>query len=56
MSIEKKCALCGQAVEVKGFNLQTTEGEKYFCCEGCLSIYHLLNEDKLLTTNNENNK
>ncbi len=56
MSIENPCALCGQPVEVNGFKLQTTEGEKHFCCEGCLSIYHLLNEDKLLTTEKENNK
>jgi hypothetical protein len=43
---EKKipCALCKQPVEIAGFCLQTAEGEKHFCCEGCLCVYQLLNE------------
>lgn len=42
---EKKipCALCKQPVEIAGFCLQTAEGEKHFCCEGCLCVYQLLN-------------
>jgi len=50
------CPLCGQPVEITGFKLQTKEGEKSFCCAGCVSIYQLLNEDKLLTTTNEENE
>jgi len=56
MSTKEPCALCSQAVEIKGFSLQTKEGQKNFCCEGCLSIYHLLNEDKLITTTTNENK
>ena len=55
MNIKEPCTLCSQPVEIKGFSLQTKEGQKYFCCEGCLSIFQLLNEDKLLTTTTENN-
>jgi len=43
----KKCDLCDLAVEVDGFQLETTEGIKMFCCEGCLSVYRLLNGDKI---------
>ncbi|NOQ13638.1 MAG: metal-binding protein [Methyloprofundus sp.] len=42
-----KCALCGLAVEVEGFNVETGEGLKLFCCAGCLSVYRLLNGDKI---------
>jgi hypothetical protein len=44
---EKKilCALCKQPVELDGFILQTATGEKHFCCEGCLCVYQLLNEN-----------
>ena len=52
----KACALCGQPVEIPGFKLETTEGQKDFCCEGCLSIYQLLNEDKISNLNKENKK
>jgi hypothetical protein len=46
---EKKipCALCKQPVEIAGFCLQTAEGEKHFCCDGCLYVYQLLNENTL---------
>jgi len=44
----KKCDLCSLAVEVDGFQLETTEGVKVFCCEGCLSVYRLLNGDKII--------
>ncbi|NOQ77536.1 MAG: metal-binding protein [Methylococcaceae bacterium] len=50
------CPLCGQPVEISGFKLKTKEGEKSFCCAGCVSIYQLLNEDLLLTTTNEKKK
>jgi len=57
MSLPKEpCALCDQPVEVTGFKIETIEGLKKFCCEGCKSIYHLLNEDKLLPKSNENIK
>lgn len=38
----ESCVLCGQPVEIKGFTLPTNNGEKKFCCAGCLSIYQLL--------------
>jgi hypothetical protein len=40
-----QCALCDLSVEVKGFNLQTSSGEKFFCCEGCLCAYRMFNND-----------
>lgn len=43
-----KCALCGLAVEIEGFNVETDEGLKLFCCAGCLSVYRLLNGDKII--------
>ena len=42
---QETCALCGLAVEIKGFSLTTEAGLQKFCCAGCLSIYHLLNDD-----------
>lgn len=58
MSDEKKtCDLCGLPVEVSGFQTMTKEGRKYFCCEGCLGIYQILNAENLLpddATNREN--
>lgn len=50
MNIIDPCPLCGQAVKIKGFRLKTKEGNKSFCCAGCVSIYELLNQDKLITT------
>jgi hypothetical protein len=55
-STKKPCTLCSLPVEIPGFEIETKEGKKDFCCEGCLSIYQLLNEDKFLSNNNENNK
>ncbi len=50
MKDEKKaCDLCGLTVEINDFNLHTTEGDKKFCCEGCLGIYQMLHEDMVLT-------
>ena len=53
---KKSCDLCGLTVEVKGFALQTTEGEKVFCCEGCLGIYQMLHDDSLLPVQSEQTK
>ena len=44
-----ECNLCGLPVEIFAFSLKTTQGEKLFCCEGCKSIFKLLNEDKLFS-------
>ncbi|QWF70762.1 heavy metal translocating P-type ATPase metal-binding domain-containing protein [Methylomonas paludis] len=44
----KECDLCGLAVEVEGFELKTTEGDKYFCCEGCKGIYLMLHEEQII--------
>ena len=54
MSDEKKtCDLCGLPVEISGFSLNTKEGVKNFCCEGCQGIYQMLNEENLLPENAE---
>jgi hypothetical protein len=45
---KKTCDLCGLTVEVPNFTLKTKEGDKSFCCEGCLGIYQMLNEDKVI--------
>ena len=45
---KKECDLCGLAVEIHGFELKTTEGQKYFCCEGCKGIYQMLHEKQIL--------
>jgi len=41
---KRDCDLCGLPVEILGFTLKTSQGEKVFCCEGCKSIFKLLNE------------
>lgn len=46
--IEDLCDLCGLPVEVSGFILNTKEGEKQFCCEGCKGIYGMLQEEDYL--------
>jgi hypothetical protein len=53
MSDKQACDLCGLPVEVSGFELNTKEGLKHFCCEGCLGIYEMLNEENLLPENGE---
>jgi len=45
------CSLCGQPVLLSGFVLLTQEGQKKFCCEGCLSIFQLLNPEQIITKN-----
>jgi hypothetical protein len=42
------CDLCSLPVEVQGFTLKTTEGDKTFCCEGCKGIYEMLHEELIL--------
>jgi hypothetical protein len=39
---KKPCDLCGQPVEIEGFNLISDKGKQLFCCAGCISIYRLL--------------
>jgi len=51
----KVCDLCGLTVEVSGFTLKTKAAHKSFCCEGCKSIFQLLNEDQLLPQASEDN-
>ncbi len=46
--IKKTCDLCGLEIEIPDFKLQTKEGDKQFCCEGCQGIYQMLNEDQIL--------
>ena len=48
---EKKeiCDLCGLAVEINGFKLDTKEGNKQFCCEGCKGIFQMLHEEQIVS-------
>jgi len=55
-TINRGFTLCDLAVEISGFKLETKEGLQHFCCEGCLSIYRLLNPHKLLPPLNEKKK
>lgn len=47
--VDKACDLCGLPVLIQGFRLHTKEGDKTFCCEGCMGIYQMLHEDEQLT-------
>ena len=47
------CSLCGLPVEIVGFTLTTPQGEKVFCCEGCKSIFKLLNKNELLADSDQ---
>ncbi len=47
--IDKACDLCGLPVLTQGFKLRTMEGDKEFCCEGCMGIYQMLHEDAVLS-------
>ena len=53
---KKECDLCGLTVEVDGFQLKTTEGDKQFCCEGCKGIYQMLHEEQVLSDSDEHSK
>lgn len=54
MSDNKQCDLCGLEVEVKGFELKTTEGDKQFCCEGCKGIYQMLHDEQVISETIDN--
>ncbi len=43
------CDLCALENPSQPFNLSSDEGEKRFCCEGCLEVYALLHgiDDRL---------
>lgn len=45
------CAYCKSLPSSSGFKLITKEGEKLFCCQGCLSIYQMLNNDNTQASN-----
>ena len=50
MSDKKEyCDLCGLPVEVDGFTLKTSDGDKQFCCEGCKGIFQMLHEEQVLS-------
>jgi hypothetical protein len=42
------CDLCRLPVEIAGYELFTKEGQKRFCCEGCMGIYRMLHEEDIL--------
>lgn len=50
---KEECDLCGLKIEVSGFNVKTQQGDKHFCCEGCMGIFQMLSEDDVLTDQND---
>lgn len=50
------CDLCGLTIELPGFELDTINGAKAFCCEGCKGIFQMLNEDQLIKENDSLNQ
>jgi len=44
----KACDLCGLPIESPDFPLNTVNGLKQFCCEGCQGIYQMLHEAEIL--------
>ncbi|MBV5301894.1 MAG: metal-binding protein [Methylococcaceae bacterium] len=51
MSVKKDqqqtaCPLCGLPVKIHDFLLKTPQGDKCFCCAGCLSIYQLFHGEE----------
>jgi len=54
-NVEHPCDLCGQPVKVAGFALKMPLTQKKFCCEGCLSIYQLLNPEPQPNNNKKEN-
>jgi len=53
MSDTRGCDLCGLPVEIPDFRLETREGVKQFCCEGCLGIYRMLHEEEIVEQKEE---
>lgn len=54
---KEHCAFCSQEVQIDQFSLMTTDGRQHFCCAGCLCLYQLFNNDKLISTpNSKQNK
>jgi hypothetical protein len=45
---KKSCDLCGIPIESTGITLNTIEGMKAFCCDGCRGMYQMLHEKKLV--------
>lgn len=43
---KETCALCGQAVKLKGFTQTDINGIKKFCCGACLCLFQLINGSK----------
>ncbi|MEY3881284.1 MAG: putative metal-binding domain of cation transport ATPase, partial [Pseudomonadota bacterium] len=46
----KGCDYCGLEVNVSGFFFDHDEGRKFFCCEGCKSIYKLFGDIHVVKT------
>ena len=44
----KDCSLCGLPIQIVLFTMPTKQGEKIFCCEGCVAVFKLLKADLLL--------
>jgi hypothetical protein len=49
---ETRCELCNLPVKVTGFTLGAADAKLFFCCEGCLSVYRMLNFEQFENTNN----
>lgn len=45
----KPCDLCGLPIQTDEFHLNTVNGPKQFCCEGCHGIYQMLHEAEIVT-------
>ncbi|MBL1265745.1 heavy metal translocating P-type ATPase metal-binding domain-containing protein [Methylomicrobium sp. RS1] len=50
---DKACDLCGLPVLNQDFKWRTKDGDKAFCCEGCMGIYQVLHEDEALNAADE---
>ena len=44
---KKVCELCRVPLQTLGFKLKTKNGVKFFCCEGCKSVYSMLHRDSI---------
>ncbi|MFZ6006406.1 MAG: heavy metal translocating P-type ATPase metal-binding domain-containing protein [Nitrospirota bacterium] len=42
-----RCDLCQLEIEGKPFVLHTKEGDRYFCCKGCIGVYEILHWNEL---------